>query len=123
MKVRVNYPFAEANLSCNVSNDAWILDTTTSNHFTDNQDLFINFVDIVNENMVLELLRKNLMSCPMLDQNGLKFIGENGRIKVYAGNKLIFKAILEQGLYYAYPNIEPKYASSVEKAIKIEGEV
>ncbi|GFY40581.1 retrovirus-related Pol polyprotein from transposon TNT 1-94 [Trichonephila inaurata madagascariensis] len=37
------------------------------------------------------------------------------------GNKLIFKANLEQGLYYAYPNIEPKYASSVEKAIKIEG--
>ncbi|GFX01415.1 hypothetical protein TNCV_1863891 [Trichonephila clavipes] len=66
-------------------------------------------------------LRKNLMSGPMLDQNGLKFIGENGQIKVYAGNKLIFKANLEQGLYYACPNIEPKYASCVEKAIKIEG--
>ncbi|GFX09033.1 retrovirus-related Pol polyprotein from transposon TNT 1-94 [Trichonephila clavipes] len=51
----------------------------------------------------------------------VKFIGENGQIKVYAGNKLIFKANLEQGLYYAYPDIEPKYASSIEKAIKIEG--
>ncbi|GFU38126.1 hypothetical protein TNCV_4328331 [Trichonephila clavipes] len=57
----------------------------------------------------------------MLDQNGLKFIGENRQIKVYAGNKLIFKANLEQGLYYADQDIEPKYASSVEKAIKIEG--
>ncbi|GFY70198.1 hypothetical protein TNIN_29411 [Trichonephila inaurata madagascariensis] len=54
MKVRVNYPFflAEANLSYNVRNDAWILDTAASNHFTNNRDLFINFVDIVNENMV-----------------------------------------------------------------------
>ncbi|GFY52529.1 hypothetical protein TNIN_58621 [Trichonephila inaurata madagascariensis] len=59
----------------------------------------------------------------MLDQNGLKFIGENGQIKVYAGNKLIFKANLEQGLYHAYPDIKPKYASSDEKAIKTEGKL
>ncbi|GFW78822.1 retrovirus-related Pol polyprotein from transposon TNT 1-94 [Trichonephila clavipes] len=57
----------------------------------------------------------------MLDLNGLKFIGENGQIKVYAGNKQIFKANLEQGLYYAYPDIEPKYASSIEKSVKIKG--
>ncbi|GFW98518.1 copia protein [Trichonephila clavipes] len=66
-------------------------------------------------------LRENLMSGPMLDLNGLKFIGENGQIKVYAGNKQIFKANLEQGLYYAYPDIEPKYASSIEKSVKIKG--
>ncbi|GFQ75216.1 retrovirus-related Pol polyprotein from transposon TNT 1-94 [Trichonephila clavata] len=66
-------------------------------------------------------LRKNLMSGPMLDQNGLKFISENRQIKVYAENKLSFKANLEQGLYYAYPDIEPKYASRVEKTFKIEG--
>ncbi|GFW03591.1 uncharacterized protein TNCV_3988101 [Trichonephila clavipes] len=66
-------------------------------------------------------LRKNLMSGPMLDQKGLKFIGKNGQIKVYAGNKLIFKANLEQGLYHIYPDIEQKFASSIEKAIKIEG--
>ncbi|PRD26048.1 UNVERIFIED_CONTAM: hypothetical protein NCL1_39160 [Trichonephila clavipes] len=41
-------------------------------------------------------LRENLMFDPMLDQNRLKFIGENGQIKVYAVNKLIFKANLEQ---------------------------
>ncbi|GFX73365.1 CCHC-type domain-containing protein [Trichonephila clavipes] len=66
-------------------------------------------------------LRKTLISGPMLDLNGLKFIGENGKIKVYAGNKQIFKANLEQGLYYAYPGIEPKYASSIEKSVKIKG--
>ncbi|GFW22744.1 copia protein [Trichonephila clavipes] len=66
-------------------------------------------------------LRKNLMSGPMLDLNGLKFIGKNGQIKVYAGNKQIFKANLEQGLYYAYPDVEPKYASSIEKSVKIKG--
>ncbi|GFY10628.1 hypothetical protein TNCV_2194491 [Trichonephila clavipes] len=57
----------------------------------------------------------------MLDLNGLKFIGEHGQIKVYAGTKQIFKANLEQGLYYAYPDIEPKYASSIEKSVKIKG--
>ncbi|GFW17191.1 CCHC-type domain-containing protein [Trichonephila clavipes] len=66
-------------------------------------------------------LRKNLMSGSMLDLNGLKFIGKNGQIKVYAGNKQIFKANLEQGLYYAYPDVEPKYASSIEKSVKIKG--
>ncbi|GFR07608.1 retrovirus-related Pol polyprotein from transposon TNT 1-94 [Trichonephila clavata] len=155
MKARVNCPFflLRLILSCNVGKDAWIVDTAASNHFTNNKDLFINFVDVVNENMVLAVnnvefpiegksdvkiwfnghecllrnvlfsskLRKNLMSGPMLDQNGLKFIDENGQIKVYVGNKLIFKASLEQGLYYAYPDIEPKYASSVEKTFKIEG--
>ncbi|GFQ93465.1 integrase catalytic domain-containing protein [Trichonephila clavata] len=152
-KSKLSFFLAEANLSCNVGKDAWIVDTAASNHFTNNKDLFINFVDSVNENMVLAVnnvefpiegkgdvkiwfnghecllrnvlfsskLRKNLMSGPMLDQNGLKFIGENWQIKVYAGNKLIFKANLEQGLYYAYPDIEPKYASSVEKTFKIEG--
>ncbi|GFS71708.1 copia protein [Trichonephila clavipes] len=153
-KSKLSFFLAEANLSCNVSNDAWMLDTATSNHFTNNRDLFINCVDIVNENMVLSvngvefpiegkgdvkiwfnghecllknvffsrrLRKKNLMSGSMLDQNGLKFIGENGQIKVFAGNKLIFKVNLERGLYYAYPNIELKYTCSVEKAIKIEG--
>ncbi|GFW65660.1 hypothetical protein TNCV_3550831 [Trichonephila clavipes] len=41
--------------------------------------------------------------------------------KVISSNIVLFEANLEQGLYYAYPDIEPKYASSVEKAIKIEG--
>ncbi|GFW22180.1 retrovirus-related Pol polyprotein from transposon TNT 1-94 [Trichonephila clavipes] len=151
-KSKLSFFLAEANLSCNVSKDAWIVDTAASNHFTNNRDLFINFVN-VNENMVLAIngvefpiegkgdvkiwfndhecllknvffsskLRKNLMSGPMLDLNGLKFIGENGQIKVYAGNKQIFKANLEQGLYYAYPDGEPKYASSIEKSVKIKG--
>ncbi|GFT02235.1 uncharacterized protein TNCV_84881 [Trichonephila clavipes] len=78
-------------------------------------------IHLIQRSIVASRLRKNLMSSPMLDQNRLKFIGVNGQIKVYTGNKLIFKANLEQGLFYAYPNIEPKYASSVEKAIKIEG--
>ncbi|GFR03000.1 elongation factor 1-beta [Trichonephila clavata] len=34
------------------SKDAWIVDAAASNHFTNNKD-FINFVDVVNENMVL----------------------------------------------------------------------
>ncbi|GFY59247.1 retrovirus-related Pol polyprotein from transposon TNT 1-94 [Trichonephila inaurata madagascariensis] len=96
-KSKLSFFLAEANLSCNASNDAWILDTAASNHFTNNRDLFINFVDIVNENMVMAV-------------NGVEFPIEG------KGD-----ANLEQGLYYAYPNIEPKYASSVEKAIKIEG--
>ncbi|GFX65762.1 retrovirus-related Pol polyprotein from transposon TNT 1-94 [Trichonephila clavipes] len=65
-------------------------------------------------------LRKKLMSGPMLDPNGLKFIDENGQNKVYFLHKLSFQANL-QGLHYAYRDIEPKYASSVKRAIKIEG--
>ncbi|GFU04439.1 retrovirus-related Pol polyprotein from transposon TNT 1-94 [Trichonephila clavipes] len=49
----LSFFLAESNLSCNASNDAWILDKAASNHFTNNLDLFINFVDIANENMVL----------------------------------------------------------------------
>ncbi|GFQ77274.1 retrovirus-related Pol polyprotein from transposon TNT 1-94 [Trichonephila clavata] len=127
-KSKLSFFLAESNLSCNIGKDAWIVDTAASNHFTNNKDLFIHFVDVVNENIVLAvngveftiegkgdvkiwfnghefLLRnvlfssrfwKNLMSGPMLDQNGLKFIGDKGQIKVYAGNKLIVKANLEQ---------------------------
>ncbi|GFY30254.1 retrovirus-related Pol polyprotein from transposon TNT 1-94 [Trichonephila clavipes] len=123
-KSKLSFFLAEANLSCNVSKDAWIVDTAASNHFTNNRDLFINFVNVVNENMMLAIngvefpiegkgdvkiwfndhecllknvffsskLRKNLMSGPMLDLYGLKFI-----------------------------DVEPKYASSIEKSVKIKG--
>ncbi|GFQ63865.1 retrovirus-related Pol polyprotein from transposon TNT 1-94 [Trichonephila clavata] len=52
-KSKLSFFLAEANLSCNVSKDAWIVDTAASNHFTNNKDLFINFEDVVNKNMVL----------------------------------------------------------------------
>ncbi|GFX09408.1 CCHC-type domain-containing protein [Trichonephila clavipes] len=54
-KSKLSFFLAEANLSCNVSKDAWIVDTAASNHFTNNRDLFINFVNVVNENMVLAI--------------------------------------------------------------------
>ncbi|GFX89230.1 copia protein [Trichonephila clavipes] len=121
-KSKLSFFLAEANLSCNVSKDAWIVDTAASNHFTNNRNLFINFVNVVNENMVLAI-------------NGVEFpIEGKGDVKIwfndhecllknvfFSRNKQIFKANLEQELYYAYPDIEPKYASSIEKSVKIKG--
>ncbi|GFR00853.1 retrovirus-related Pol polyprotein from transposon TNT 1-94 [Trichonephila clavata] len=91
-KSKLPFFLAEANLSCNVGKDACIVDTAASNHFTNNKDLFINFVDVVNENMVLAV-------------NGVEFPIEGKG----------------DGLYYAYVDIEPKYASNIEKTFKIEG--
>ncbi|GFR25368.1 hypothetical protein TNCT_463961 [Trichonephila clavata] len=53
VKSKLSFFLAEANLSCNIEKDAWIVDTDASNHFTNNKYLFINFVDVVNENMIL----------------------------------------------------------------------
>ncbi|GFR28500.1 retrovirus-related Pol polyprotein from transposon TNT 1-94 [Trichonephila clavata] len=52
-KSKLSFFLAETNLSCNIGKKAWIVDTAASNHFTNNKDLFINFVDVVNEYMVL----------------------------------------------------------------------
>ena len=66
-------------------------------------------------------LRRNLVSGPMLDQHKLSFTGKNGYVKAYSGSNCIFKAILQQGLYYIYPssdkqnfNIESKNKDSLK---------
>lgn len=51
-------------------------------------------------------LRKNLISGPMLDQNGFRFEGGNSKIVVYCKNTVVFIAKLKQGLYDAYPDNE-----------------
>lgn len=51
-------------------------------------------------------LRRNLISGPMLDKYGFKFMGQNGEIKVYNENSVIFKAKLEGGLYYVSSKVD-----------------
>lgn len=51
-------------------------------------------------------LRRNLISGPMLDKYGFKFVGQNGVINVYDRDIVMFKAKLERGLYYVSPSVD-----------------
>lgn len=50
-------------------------------------------------------LRRNLISGPQLDLNGLSFHGGCGEVKIMRGDEFLFKAYLKDRIYRLYPKI------------------
>lgn len=50
-------------------------------------------------------LRRNLISGPKLDVNGVTFKGEQGIVRMYQDGEHIFSAFLKDGVYQMYPKV------------------
>lgn len=94
-------PICNEKVSVAVSNTTFSVEGRGQIHLMfDNEEIILKNV------LYSPHLRRNLIAGNLMDKAGLSFIGRDGMIKVKTSCKVLFTAILKDGIYYTYPKVK-----------------